>query len=218
MGTSVNMIEYLTVALIPMVLAITVHEASHAFAANHFGDSTAKSLGRMTLNPVKHIDIIGTLLIPALTVIMGGFFFGWAKPVPVNANNLREPKSDMFWVSAAGPMSNLVMAFIWGWIVLIPEAISAWQPELAHFIALMARVGVIMNLSLMALNLLPIPPLDGAKLVDRFLTAKWSNLWAKVESYGLWIILILAFTNILGILMFPFLAIGETFIRITTPI
>lgn len=210
--------QYLVIALIPMVLAITVHEASHAFAANHFGDSTAKALGRMTLNPIKHIDPLGTVLLPALTVMFGGFFFGWAKPVPVNTGALRRPKQDMFWVAAAGPLSNLFMAFVWAWLTLVPQALIGLSSELSTFLNAMARAGVMMNLSLTALNLLPIPPLDGSRLVDRFLPAHWSYLWSQLEMYGLWIVLILAYTRVLNVLMEPLLTAGEFFIRLVTPI
>jgi Zn-dependent protease len=210
--------QYLAIALIPMVLAITVHEAAHAFAANHFGDSTAKALGRMTLNPVKHIDPLGTLLLPALTVMFGGFFFGWAKPVPVNTSALHSPKKDMFWVAAAGPLSNLAMALLWAWFTLVPKALGGLDPDLSNFLNMMARAGVMMNLSLMALNLLPIPPLDGSRLVDRFLPPHLSYRWAQLEAYGLWIVLILAYTRILNVLMEPLLRVGEVFVRLVSPI
>lgn len=205
--------QTLVASIIPMILAITVHEAAHAFAAFRFGDSTAKRQGRMTLSPFSHIDPVGTILIPAITLFTGGFFFGWAKPVPVNPSSLRNPKSDMFWVAAAGPASNLIMAIIWGWLAFQSTSSTAML-----FLHTMALSGVMINLSLMALNLLPIPPLDGSKLVDRFLPYDLSRKWTSLDQYGLWIVLGLSFTGILSFLMSPLVSIGLNLVKALTPL
>lgn len=207
-------IQILAASVIPMILAITVHEAAHAFAAYKFGDTTAKSLGRMTLSPFSHIDPVGTLLIPAITLLTGGFFFGWAKPVPVNTAALNNPKKDMFWVAAAGPASNFIMAFLWAFLAFKPSGDST----LMLFLHTMAISGVMINLSLMALNLLPIPPLDGSRLVDRFLPYHLSRKWSDLDQYGLWIVLGLSFFGVLSLMMSPLMWLGMSVLRAITPL
>lgn len=189
-----NIIYMLAVNAIPLLTAITLHEAAHGYAARVFGDRTAEMLGRISLNPIKHIDWVGTVAVPALTLAIGGFFFGWAKPVPVNSNNLRNPKTDMIWVAAAGPASNLVMAI--GWAILLKlnsvEAIDA-----------IARAGIAWNVGLMVLNLLPILPLDGGRIVAGLLPGPLSYKYSRLEPYGLFIVLGLAIAGVLGTLLFP---------------
>lgn len=180
-----NMI-ILLYGIIPLVFAITLHEAAHAFVAKKLGDNTSYLLGRVTLNPIKHIDPIGTLLVPAITVVMTGFIFGWAKPVPVQFGNLRRPKEDSVYVAAAGPFSNLFMALIWAFIYLATKEFSF---GISQDIQFMAQLGVMFNVSFMILNLLPILPLDGGRIVAGLLPHKWSFEYSKTEPYGMWIIL-----------------------------
>lgn len=160
-----NAIQTLAISALPIIFAITLHEAAHGYAARHFGDLTAFQAGRISLNPLRHIDPIGTVIVPAVILLLsaGNFLFGWAKPVPVNFERLRNPKKDMFWVAAAGPGVNFLMAIAWGLLLKVsvdmpPHAYSAAMAE-------MARVGVNINAVLMLLNLLPLPPLDGAQVV-----------------------------------------------------
>ncbi len=189
-----NIIYVIAVNAIPLLLAITLHEAAHGYAARVFGDRTAEMLGRISLNPIKHIDPIGTLLVPALTLAIGGFFFGWAKPVPVNFNNLRHPKRDMIWVAAAGPAANLVMAIGWAIVLKVSDVSS---------IDAIARAGVSWNVGLMVLNLLPILPLDGGRILAGLLPGPMSYQYSRLEPYGLFIVLGLSAVGILGTILFP---------------
>ena len=193
------------IAAIPILLAITVHEASHGYAAKHFGDYTAEKLGRITLNPFKHIDLVGTLLLPALTLFFGGVLFGWAKPVPVNFGNLRNPKKDMLWVAAAGPASNFVMAIGWSMVLgTIKYALAhgTYSPAFP-FLLQMSYVGVTINVVLMVLNLLPMPPLDGGRIAVSLLPNHLANKLAQVEKYGFVILIALMFTGVLNKIIGP---------------
>jgi Zn-dependent protease len=204
-------LERIALAAVPVILAITLHEASHRYVAKLFGDRTAEMLGRVTLNPLKHIDPVGTLLVPGILLLMsralgGGFIFGWAKPVPVNFNNLRNPKRDMFWVAAAGPASNFVMALGWVALAIAVQPGGAWPSDGALF---MAQAGIQINLVLMALNLLPIPPLDGGRIAVSLLPGRASYALSRVEPYGLFIILALLATGMLNTLMRPLLVAAQ---------
>ncbi len=195
-----TLIQKITVSAIPIIFAITVHEASHGYAAKYFGDFTAEKMGRITLNPIKHIDPIGTILLPALTLMLGGILFGWAKPVPVNFANLNNPKKDMLWVAAAGPASNFIMAIFW---VLVLKY-SASAPEVAAFFLLeMSKVGIMINLVLMVLNLLPLPPLDGGRIAVSLLPMDLAMKFSQIERYGFIILIALLFTGILGKIISP---------------
>lgn len=198
--------QSIAIAALPVVLAITLHEAAHGYAARHFGDPTAWMEGRITANPLKHIDPVGTVLVPLLILIVstGGFLFGWAKPVPVNFGNLKNPKRDMLWVAAAGPGANLVMAL--GWAALMK---LAWVLPLNYFslpLARMAEIGILINLSLMLLNLLPLPPLDGGRIAVSLLPHRLAWRFAQLERWGFPILLVLLFTGILGAVLRPLLA------------
>jgi Zn-dependent protease len=198
-----TLIQKITVSAIPIIFAITVHEASHGYAAKHFGDLTAEKMGRITLNPIKHIDPIGTILLPALTLMLGGILFGWAKPVPVNFANLNNPKKDMLWVAAAGPASNFVMAIFW---VLVLKY-SASAPEVAAFFLLeMSKVGIMINLVLMVLNLLPLPPLDGGRIAVSLLPMHLAVKFSQIERYGFIILIALLLTGILGKIISPMIS------------
>lgn len=189
-----NIIYTLAVNAIPLLLAITLHEAAHGYAARMFGDRTAEMLGRISLNPLKHIDMVGTVIVPAVTLALSGFVFGWAKPVPVNASALRNPKRDMIWVAAAGPLSNFVMAI--GWAIVLRVADSSALDAIA-------QAGIAWNVGLMVLNLLPILPLDGGRIVAGLLPGPLSYKYSRLEPYGLYIVLGLAVTQMLGPVLFP---------------
>lgn len=205
-----TLIPTIAIWALPVLLAITLHEAAHGYVARHFGDPTADLAGRITLNPFKHIDPVGTILVPigilaASTMLGGGgILFGWAKPVPVNFGRLRNPKGDMLWVAGAGPFVNLLMAI--GWAILFKIASSL--PETAYTLPMMkmAEAGIMINAVLMLLNLLPIPPLDGGRIAVSLLPGKLAWQFARLEPYGFPILLILLFTGVLGAILWPMIA------------
>ncbi len=191
---------------IPGIFAITLHEAAHGYAARHFGDLTAYQAGRITLNPIRHIDLMGTIIIPVLILIASGgkYAFGWAKPVPVNFERLRNPKRDMLWVAAAGPGANLLMAILWACVI---KAMQGIPPNtFTEPMVLMARGGIIVNAVLLVLNLLPLPPLDGGRIAVSLLPPKLAYRFARVEPFGLLIVLVLMLLGVLGKVMWPFVA------------
>jgi Zn-dependent protease len=204
---------------VPVVFAITLHEAAHGYVARMFGDHTAWMLGRVTLNPVKHIDPVGTLLVPGLLVLMAKitgaplFVFGWAKPVPVNFGNLRNPKRDMFWVAGAGPAANFVMAL--GWALMFKFALPG-AALASDGMREMAGAGVQINLMLMALNLLPILPLDGGRIAVSLLPNPLAMSYARLEPYGFMVVILLLATGILSYLMAPLMAVGLFVLRAIT--
>ncbi len=190
-------------AVLPVLLAITVHEAAHGYAARHYGDRTAEMMGRLTLNPIKHIDPMGTILVPALMFMFTPFLFGWAKPVPVNTRNFKDMRMGMRMVAIAGPLSNLVMCFGWA----LAMVASQWVPEsFQEAMQTMSRYGIIINAVLFVLNMLPILPLDGGRFVDTFLPAKASMQFQKIEPYGMWVIILLLVTGLLSKIMYPFIS------------
>jgi Zn-dependent protease len=198
-----NLIQRIAIYALPVLLAITVHEAAHGYAAKRFGDRTAEMMGRLTLNPLKHIDPIGTVLVPGIALLLGGFLFGWAKPVPVDFRNLRNPKSDMLWVAAAGPASNLLMAI--GWVLLLRMAADMGPDSTyAEPLAYMAQAGVQINVSLMVLNLLPLPPLDGGRILVSLLPWRAAVAVSRIEPYGMFILIGLLVTGLLSAIMQPF--------------
>ncbi len=199
-----EIIQSIAVGTIPIIFAITLHEASHAYAARYFGDPTAYMLGRMTLNPFKHIDPVGTILIPIVTRVLTGFYFGWAKPVPVNFGGLRDPKRHMIWVAAAGPFANFVMMIIWA--VACKLLVSLPVSEPAQFLVSMAVAGIEVNVLFMILNLFPILPLDGGRIVAGLLPDRLSYAYSRLEPYGLFILLGLMISGLLGSLMLPVVA------------
>ncbi|EGV36823.1 site-2 protease family protein [Neisseria weaveri] len=189
-------------ALLPVLLAITVHEAAHGYAARYWGDRTAEQLGRLTLNPVAHIDPVGTILVPLLMFMFTPFLFGWAKPVPIVPRNFRNMRMGLRMVAIAGPLSNLVMAFGWG----LSFALAAYVPESFQYpLSEMSKYGVMINAVLFVLNMIPILPLDGGRFVDSFLPARASMQFHKIEPYGMWILLFLLVTGLLGTVMQPFI-------------
>lgn len=205
-----SLISTLAIWALPVLLAITLHEAAHGYVARHFGDPTADLAGRISLNPLRHIDPVGTILVPAGILALsslaggGGILFGWAKPVPVNFSRLRNPKADMLWVAAAGPFVNFVMAI--GWAVLFRIAASAEPGAYTLPMLKMADAGIQINAVLMALNLLPIPPLDGGRIAVSLLPDRLAWQYARLEPYGFPILLVLLFTGVLGTLLWPLIA------------
>jgi len=206
-----NLIQTIAIYALPVLFAITIHEAAHGYAARHFGDRTAEMMGRLSLNPIRHIDLVGTIIIPALALALGGFLFGWAKPVPVDFRNLRQPKQDMLWVAAAGPASNLAMAIAWGLIfkfaVHMDQANAFFDP-----LVYMAQAGVQINVVIMVLNLLPIPPLDGGRILVSLLPARAAWQVARIEPYGLIILMLLIVTHLLSAIMLPFIQLTFRFL------
>lgn len=197
-------------AVLPVLLAITVHEAAHGYAARYYGDRTAEQLGRLTLNPLAHIDPIGTVAVPALLFFTTGFMFGWAKPVPVVSRNLRNVRIGMRMVAIAGPLSNLVMMFGWAFVMML----APWVPASFQYpLTQMANFGVTINALLFVLNMLPILPLDGGRFVDTFLPPKASMAFQKIEPYGMWILVIMMFTGVLGAIMHPLVSLVLGLVR-----
>jgi Zn-dependent protease len=193
----------LAVWAIPVLFAITLHEASHGYVARRYGDRTAEMLGRLTLNPIKHIDPVGTVLVPATMLLLTGFIFGWAKPVPVNTRNLRNPRRDMVIVAAAGPLSNVAMAFGWGLLMSLTLAFGASLGNTAQWLFAMGQAGVTINAILAVFNLLPIPPLDGGRVASGLLPVRISDRLDAIEPYGVFIVLGLLFVGLLWPLLWP---------------
>ena len=183
--------------LIPVLFAITLHEVGHGWAAKQFGDRTAEIQGRLTLNPIAHMDPIGTVLLPGLLLFLGGLVFGWAKPVPINPMNLRNPKRDMFFVAIAGPVANLLMTFFWSFFFTVSVYLFGNQYYLYPYVMLMAQTGVFINLVLMVFNLLPIPPLDGGRILRSVVNEKIGRTIDLVEPYGFFIVVGLLFLGAL---------------------
>lgn len=196
-----NTIQLLIVLAPPLLLAITLHEVAHGWVALHCGDPTAQSQGRLSLNPLRHVDPVGTVLIPALLAIFGGFIFGWAKPVPVNYYRLRQPKRDMALVALAGPASNLIMALGWGLIMTIGYHLRTSMAWLGEPLWLMGGAGINVNVMLGVLNLAPIPPLDGSRVLAGVLPDRAAQAMAQVEPYGLIILVALMALGLFNVLM-----------------
>jgi len=191
-------IQTLLIWVIPVLFAITVHETAHGWVASKLGDHTARMMGRLTLNPIKHIDPVGTILVPALLYLSSaGFIFGWAKPVPINFSALRSPKKDMLWVALAGPGVNLLMAI--GWLIIVAIANTLNIP----FLVLMGGAGIFVNLLLAIFNLLPIPPLDGGRVISSLLPGKLSYQYDQLEPYGLFILVGLLFLGVFQNIIWP---------------
>lgn len=188
---------------IPLLFAITVHEVAHGWVANKLGDPTARMLGRLTLNPVKHIDPIGTIAIPALLLIFHApIMFGWAKPVPITPQNFKKPRTGMAWVAAAGPSSNLLMAVLWLAVAWLAAAFSS-QVQFIAPLYWMGQFGVYINIGLGALNLIPFPPLDGSRVLAGLLPPEGARALYRIEPYGLFIVALLLWTGVLSVVLDP---------------
>ncbi len=211
-----DLIQTIAIWALPVIFAITLHEAAHGYVAKHFGDLTAYAQGRISLNPLRHIDMTGTIIVPLALLLVSklfggsGIVFGWAKPVPVNFSGLRHPKRDMFWVAAAGPGANLLMALFWA--LVLKFAVSIPESAYSLPIGLMGRAGIQINVVLMVLNLLPIPPLDGGRIAVSLLPHRLSYRFSRIEPYGMFILLLLLFSGILGIIMWPLVSSVMRFI------
>ena len=208
-------IQYITVMAIPLLFAITLHEVAHGWVASFFGDQTARLSGRLTLNPIKHIDPIGTIVVPVLCLVMGGFIFGWAKPVPVDQRNLNHPRRDMAIVALAGPLSNLLMALFWGGIAKIGFMLrSSGNVWLGEPMYLMGMVGISVNVMLAVLNFIPFPPLDGGRILSSLLPRRAAYRLSLIEPYSFWILLILIMSGLLFKIMIPFVILLVSAIQI----
>ena len=202
-----NVVQVIAIYAIPVILAITLHEAAHGYVAMRFGDMTAYAAGRVSLNPIRHIDPVGTVAFPLALLAIGklfgggGILFGWAKPVPVNFANLRHPKRDMLWVAAAGPLSNLAMALVWA--LMLKAGLAAQGTYFALPLALMGAAGVFINVIFMVLNLLPLPPLDGGRILVSVLPARLAHGVSRIEPYGFVVLIVLLFTGVLGFVLWP---------------
>lgn len=210
METSV--VQVIAVYAIPVILAITLHEASHGYVALRFGDTTAFAAGRVSLNPIRHIDLVGTVVFPLVLISLAklfgtsGILFGWAKPVPVNFANLRHPKRDMLWVAAAGPLSNLVMALLWALVLKI--GISIPDSYFGLPLALMGAAGVFINVIFTVLNLLPLPPLDGGRMLVSLLPNRLARGFSRIEPYGFIILIVLLVTGVLSFVLWPLIGLA----------
>jgi Zn-dependent protease len=206
-----NIIQVIAIYALPVILAITLHEAAHGYVAMRFGDMTAYAAGRVSLNPMRHIDPVGTIALPLALLALGklfgggGILFGWAKPVPVNFANLRHPKRDMLWVAAAGPLSNLAMALLWATIVKV--SVSMPGSYFALPLALMGAAGIFINAIFMVLNLLPLPPLDGGRILVSLLPHRLAYKVARMEPYGFVVLIVLLFTGVLGFVLWPIISL-----------
>ncbi|MET0048611.1 MAG: site-2 protease family protein [Sedimenticola sp.] len=205
-----TIMQQIAVMVLPMLFAITAHEAAHGWAAKKLGDSTASMLGRVTFNPLKHIDPIGTILVPLLMYFLSGFLFGWAKPVPVDWRNLGNPRRDMALVALAGPMANLLMAIFWALMLKIGVTLGSSLSWLALSLYYMGTIGIIINSILMVLNLLPILPLDGGRILTSVLPPRLAMGYAKLEPWGLVIVIGLLVSGLLGIILNPGIRLVQT--------
>ena len=212
-----NLIQTILVYALPVLFAITVHEAAHGYAARHFGDNTAAMLGRVTLNPLRHIDPIGTVLMPALlflttAAIPGGpFLFGYAKPVPVNFSRLRRPKRDMVWVALAGPASNFVQALLWAILYVLLVGLGVQE----DFFVEMADAGIKVNLVMWAFNLFPVPPMDGGRILVGLLPWKQAMAVSRIEPYGFFIVMALVMTQVITTFwMGPLVTLGASVLNL----
>jgi Zn-dependent protease len=199
-----SLMQRIAVWALPVLFAITVHEVAHGWVARKLGDPTAMRLGRLTLNPIKHIDPVGTILLPLLMLVFKmPFIFGWAKPVPVTWSNLKHPKRDMALVAAAGPLSNLLMAVFWAGIMKLGISLGATSGAVAQFMIYMGGAGIFINVILLVLNLLPIPPLDGGRVLSGLLPGPWAWQLNRIEPYGMIILVLLLVSGLLGSILYP---------------
>jgi Zn-dependent protease len=200
------LIQGICISALPIIFAVTLHEVAHGYVAYWCGDYTAKLSGRLSLNPIKHIDPMGTIIIPFLMLLLSNFrfLFGWAKPVPVDARNMRHPRRDMALVASAGPLSNLLMAVLWGLVaklgLILASGGNLW---FGKPLAFMGQVGIDINIVLGLLNLIPIPPLDGSRILSSILPPRWAYQYSKIEPYGFFILIVLLMTNLLSKVLMP---------------
>ena len=206
MMDKLTIVKFLVVYILPLIFGITVHEMAHGWVAKKYGDNTASSFGRLTLNPIKHIDLFGTIILPA--ILLGillktgtGFIFGWAKPIPVDPRNFNNPLRDMAIVALAGPVSNLLMAVGWALIIRLVATISTSTEPNTYPLIAMGFAGISINLSLALVNLLPVPPLDGSRILTGILPRYWAWQYNRLEPYGFYILIALLYFNVLNLLL-----------------
>lgn len=200
-----SIVQQITVWILPVLFAITLHEAGHAYIAYHLGDSTAKQMGRLSFNPIKHLDLFGSVILPLLILVLSNFsfVFGYAKPVPINSANFKNPRRDIALATAAGPGANLIMAVFWSACFKIALMSHPQSSMLALFLLLSANAGILINLFLAFLNLIPIPPLDGSKILASFMSQQQALRYEKIEPYGFFILLLLMLTGLLDWILRP---------------
>ena len=214
MDVNINqLIQTLAIYALPVLFAITLHEAAHGYVARHFGDMTAHAQGRISLNPGRHIDLLGTIIVPLVILFLSGykFLFGWAKPVPVNYSALRKPRQHMAWVAAAGPGANLLQALIWAGALKLAVAVP--ENMFSVPLRLMSEAGIVVNLVFMFLNLLPILPLDGGRILASLLPSRAAWQYARLEPLGLPLLVILLLTNVLSVVLEPLVGVSDALIR-----
>jgi len=198
-----TLLQQLIVAIPPILLAVSFHELAHGWVALRLGDHTAQMLGRLSLNPLRHIDPVGTVIVPILLFMTAGVIFGWAKPVPIDWRNLHQPQRDMALVAAAGPVANLLMAIAWAILLRSAVGLDGGLPWLSAPLIYMGLTGIIVNLLLAALNLIPLPPLDGSRVVSALLPRRWAQIYNRIEPYGLFVLLLLLLSGGLQTLLTP---------------
>jgi Zn-dependent protease len=204
-----NLIQKIAIWVIPVLLAVTLHEAAHGWVANRLGDPTARMLGRLTINPLKHVDPVGTILVPAVLLLFhSSFLFGWAKPVPISPRNFKSPRRDMAMVGAAGPLANLLMAILWSVVARIGLYLPASAAHISEPLILLGVAGIFVNILLMVFNLIPLPPLDGGRVASGLMPRDWARNYDRIEPYGLFIIFGLILLgqfgfNIFGLILWP---------------
>lgn len=202
------LVQKIAIWALPVLFAITLHEVAHGWVARARGDHTAEMMGRLSLNPLKHVDPMGTVIVPLLLLALGGFLFGWAKPVPVSMRNLRQPRRDMALVAVAGPLANGLMALGWGLLLKLALFMNA-DDGIWLGVRYMAVAGIGINLVLMVLNLIPLAPLDGGRVLSGFLPERYARMMDRIEPYGLVILVVLMATGVLGRIMYWPIALSE---------
>lgn len=208
-----SLIQKIAISALPILFAVVLHEVAHGWTARYCGDNTAWQQGRLSLNPISHIDPVGTILVPLLLLVTVGFVFGWAKPVPINWAHLRHPRRDIMLVAAAGPLANLFMALFWALILKLAVLLPVEMEWLVRPMVYMAYIGILVNVVLMVFNLLPLPPLDGGRIATSLLPPRWGMQLARLEPYGFIIILVLLATGVLPRLISPGIQAMMTFIQ-----
>jgi Zn-dependent protease len=216
MMNELTLLQRIVVWILPVIFAITVHEVAHGWMAKKYGDNTASALGRLTLNPIKHIDLLGTIILPGLLLITGtGFIFGWAKPVPVDPRHFKNPRRDMAIVALAGPVANLLMAVGWALIARVGVAIGMQMESVSLPLIYSGIAGISINLVLALVNLLPIPPLDGSRILTGILPHYWAWQYNRLERFGFIILLVLLYTNVLSVILaYPMFIVQQMFFSI----